>query len=101
VGSPDGRRLLCPLLRDDGEATGIWSADTNALVMLDPSLSRPVWSPRGDAIAGVGSISGPERDLVVEAPDGTGRRTLLSTAASLYSLVWSADGKQIAFALRA
>lgn len=94
--SPDGKRLLCPLLRDGREATAVWSVDTGALVVVDPSLGRPVWSPRGDLIAGFDSGTG---DLVVEAPDGRGRRVLLSTSRPMTSLVWSPDGNQIAFAL--
>jgi Tol biopolymer transport system component len=98
--SPDGTRLPCPVLRNGREAAAVWSTETGTMVVIDPSLSRPIWSPRGDLIAGVDSLSGPDRDLVVMAPDGTGRRTIISASSPFEALVWSPTQTQIAFALR-
>jgi TolB protein len=95
--SPDGRRIA--FSRSDGGPSDIWTVrrDGSGLKRLTntPSVSEgvPVYSPDGGTIA---FIRGPEGDIYLMNPDGTGKRLLFALGGEETSLSWSPDGKWLA-----
>lgn len=87
--APDSRRFAY------GGADGIRVHDIESeqTTLVAPAGTRPVWAPRGERIAYTG-LRGFSVACFVNA-DGSRRRC--TRGSSLTSLVWSSDGKRIAF----
>ncbi len=93
--SPDGRRMA--FLQGDGIWTFDFEREVPALLVSDPTIEPPVWTPDGHRLAYTrqGSVywrpvdgSGPEERLA--RPDNTGRR------GTQYPISWSPDGRVLA-----
>ncbi len=101
--SPDGARLVF-------QYDGLWIADISTAdisrISLDlsggklenPYLVKPAWSPGGEWIVFLNE-SGFAGDIYLVRPDGTELKRLTSTGdvSRDGNLVWSPDGKRIAF----
>jgi Tol biopolymer transport system component len=101
--SPDGTKIVF-------QYGGIWIADIASGAISQMSLSvkgnnleneylvKPAWSPNGEWIAFLNE-SGTRGDIYLIRPDGTGLRRLTDSndISRDGNLVWSADGKQLAY----
>jgi Tol biopolymer transport system component len=92
--SPGGSAVAAtwaPSGEDTLSQVAVVRADGSGFVNIttgDGRRSGPVWSPSGDSIAFIEGVL-----IVVEARDGTGRRSLTVTADSIVPpLCWSPDG---------
>ena len=86
--APDSRRLAY-----GAGAIYVHDIESQASRLVAPAGDRPVWAPRGERIAYTGR-AGFSIACFVNA-DGSRRRCTRGT--SLTSLVWSRDGKRVAF----
>jgi Tol biopolymer transport system component len=101
--SPDGKKIIF-------QYSGLWIADLASGVLTDVPLSvagnnlpneymvKPAWSPDEQWIAFLNE-SGLEGDLYLVHPDGTNLQRLTTTddISRDGNLVWSPDGKYIAY----
>jgi Tol biopolymer transport system component len=92
--SPDGTRLVfsVDVSADEGEIR-VLELENGRVHDLGLGTS-PDWSPRGDAIA-----YSTGRALVVSRPDGTGRRTIATSADLVQEPSWSPDSTRIVYAV--
>ncbi|MBX6316552.1 MAG: PD40 domain-containing protein, partial [Isosphaeraceae bacterium] len=103
--APDGRRLVFSSTRQPADRAGrawnalyVMDADGSNVRRLSPREAAdysPAWSPRGDLIAcASGSGQAGQTDLVVLAPDGSGRRRVVADGGWP---AFSADGQALFF----
>jgi Tol biopolymer transport system component len=94
----DSRRLAYGGLRGTyGSSRGIYVADIESnrrRLVARGRVDRPVWAPRGERIAYTANLRGYGVACFVNA-DGSRRHC--TRGHSLTSLVWSRDGKRVAF----
>ena len=87
--APDSRRFAY----GDADGIRVHDIESEKTTLVAPAGTRPVWAPRGERIAYTG-LRGFSVACFVNA-DGSRRRC--TRGSSLTSLVWSRDGKRIAF----
>ena len=104
--SPDGSRIaytrVSKDIMTDRSVSNIWIVDANGehhrpLLSGAQSYSSPRWSPSGDRLAFITSVAERGSQIHVRWMD-TGQTAMLSNVrGGPSSLMWSPDGKQIAF----
>jgi TolB protein len=104
--SPDGKKLVFCSNRDEPKPLGdqtfvyVMDADGSNVKKLSktathPDHMRPAWSPDGKKIAyGEGPST---TEIVVINADGTGARQLTNLSGYNNQVLWSHDGKKLAF----
>jgi Tol biopolymer transport system component len=100
--SPDGKRILTEIVKDDG-SRDIWvfevASATLTRVTFDGQSSDPIWSPEGKRIAyarTANSVDGV--DVVVVNADGSGSpEVIVGGPGGQWPCEWTPDGKGFVF----
>jgi len=91
--SPDGTKIVF----EYSSGISVMNADGTGVVSLGVSGQWPEWSPDGQKIAFVG-YAGPNYEIYLMNPDGTGQVRVTNGTASAGTPSWSPDQTRLAFA---